>query len=100
MVPEAGAGGTGTRPDLDPIVQLLRHGTGVDFTGYKFNTLDRRITRRMVLRKLDSPAESVQCLWQTPAEAKAPVIGHPDRRHQPLPRQGIVREFAESYAST
>ncbi|HUE69334.1 MAG TPA: chemotaxis protein CheB [Pirellulaceae bacterium] len=71
VVPEAEVGETSNKPDLDQIVQILRHGTGVDFTGYKFNTLYRRITRRMVFRKLDSLAEYVQCLRQTPAEIEA-----------------------------
>ena len=71
MVPEAEVGEKDSKPNLDQIVQLLRHGTGVDFTGYKFNTLYRRITRRMVFRKLDSLAEYVQCLRQTPAEIEA-----------------------------
>ena len=71
VVPEAEVEATSNKPDLDQIVQILRHGTGVDFPGYKFNTLYRRITRRMVFRKLDSLAEYVQCLRQTPAEIDA-----------------------------
>ncbi len=71
VVPEAEVGETSNKPDLDQIVQILRHGTGVDFTGYKFNTLYRRITRRMVFRKLDSLTEYVQYLRQTPAEIEA-----------------------------
>jgi len=71
VVPEAEVQETDNKPDLDKIVQLLHHSTGVDFTGYKFNTLYRRITRRMVFRKLDSMAEYVQYLRQTPAEIEA-----------------------------
>ncbi len=52
-------------------MQILRHGTGVDFTGYKYNTLYRRITRRMVFLKLNSLAEYVQYLRQTPAEIES-----------------------------
>lgn len=71
VVPEAEVQGTDNRQYLDQILQLVHHGTGVDFTSYKFNTLYRRITRRMVFRKLDSMAEYVQCLRQTPSEVKA-----------------------------
>ena len=42
--------------------------TGVDFTHYKFNTLYRRITRRMVLQKMDGLTEYVQFLRETPAK--------------------------------
>ena len=38
-------------PNLTHVVQLLHRTTGVDFTRYKFNTLYRRITRRMVLQE-------------------------------------------------
>ena len=70
-VPEAEVGETVNKPDLEQIVQLLRHGTGVDFTGYKFNTLFRRVTRRMVFQKLDTLPEYVQFLRQTPGELDA-----------------------------
>ena len=65
---ESEDGETNNKQDLDQIIQILRHGTGVDFAGYKFNTLYRRITRRMVFQKLDSLAEYVLRLRQTPAE--------------------------------
>jgi two-component system, chemotaxis family, CheB/CheR fusion protein len=71
VVPEAKDGETDNKPDLEQIVQLLHHGTGVDFTGYKFNTLHRRVIRRMVFQKLDSVAEYVHYLRQTPAEIEA-----------------------------
>ena len=53
------------------IVQLLHHATGVDFTHYKFNTLFRRITRRMVFLKLDTLPEYVKYMRETPVEADA-----------------------------
>ncbi|WP_171020235.1 chemotaxis protein CheB [Hydrogenophaga sp. 2FB] len=39
------------KPRLDRVLQLLHRATGVDFAQYKFNTVFRRITRRMVLQK-------------------------------------------------
>ena len=70
-VPEAEARETDDEPNLAQVVQLLHHATGVDFTHYKFNTLYRRITRRMVLQKMDGLTEYVQFLRQTPAEVDA-----------------------------
>ncbi len=53
------------------IVQRLHQATGVDFTHYKFNTLSRRITRRLVLQKLEGLPQYLQFLRSTPAEVDA-----------------------------
>ena len=62
-------------PDREPyfaqVLQLLHRATGVDFTHYKFNTLYRRVTRRMLLQKLDGLGPYVQFLRQTPPEVEA-----------------------------
>ncbi len=58
-------------PNLAQVVQLLHHATGVDFTHYKFNTLFRRVTRRMVFQKVSTLPEYVQFLRHTPAELDA-----------------------------
>jgi two-component system CheB/CheR fusion protein len=70
-VPEAEAREAGEKPNLAQVVQLLYHATGVNFTHYKFNTLFRRVTRRMVFQKLDTLPEYVQFLRQTPGERDA-----------------------------
>lgn len=70
-VPEAEAREAGDKPNLAQVVKLLHHATGVDFTHYKFNTLFRRVTRRMVFQKLDTLPEYVQYLRQTPGEVNA-----------------------------
>jgi len=54
--------------DLESVLALLRQGTGVDFAQYKFNTLVRRINRRMVLQRLDSLKQYVELLQRNPAE--------------------------------
>jgi two-component system CheB/CheR fusion protein len=69
--PVAEARETDDKPNLAEVVQLLHHATGVDFTHYKFNTLFRRVTRRMVFQKMDTLPEYVQYLRQTPAEVEA-----------------------------
>lgn len=70
-VPEVVAEETGDKPNLIQVVKVLHDVTGVDFTHYKFNTLYRRVTRRMVFSKMDGLAEYVQHLRQTPAEVQA-----------------------------
>jgi len=59
------------KPNLAQVVQLLHHATGVDFTHYKFNTLFRRVTRRMVFLKMDTLPEYMHYLAETPAELEA-----------------------------
>ncbi|MEO8428005.1 MAG: chemotaxis protein CheB, partial [Verrucomicrobiota bacterium] len=57
--------------DLSKVFLLLRSATGVDFACYKPATLKRRIVRRMVLHKIESLANYVRFLRQTPAEVDA-----------------------------
>jgi two-component system, chemotaxis family, CheB/CheR fusion protein len=71
VVPEAEASAKQDKPDLDQIVHLLHRSTGVDFGQYKFNTLYRRIARRMLFCKANGLAEYAQVLEQSPAEAEA-----------------------------
>ncbi len=70
-VPESVTRTADDQPSVAQIVALLRHATGVDFSHYKWNTLYRRITRRMVFQKVDSLAAYVSLLRQTPAEVEA-----------------------------
>lgn len=56
---------------LATIFALLRASTGVDFSGYKPNTLDRRIGRRMLLYKLEQLEDYAQYLQAHPPEVEA-----------------------------
>jgi two-component system CheB/CheR fusion protein len=56
---------------LATIFVLLRSQTGVDFSHYKPNTLDRRIQRRMLLYKLERLQDYAQFLQENPSEVKA-----------------------------
>ena len=58
-------------PGFVQIVKLLHHSTGVDFTHYKFNTLYRRVTRRMVLQKLTDLSQYIDFLEKMPSEVEA-----------------------------
>jgi len=61
-------------PDADgfrEICTLLRTHAGIDFIHYKANTLTRRISRRMVLQKVDSLPRYVALLRQNPGELDA-----------------------------
>jgi two-component system, chemotaxis family, CheB/CheR fusion protein len=56
---------------MDQILVALRHGTGVDFSQYKSNTLHRRIRRRMALLKMAGAAEYARFLKNNQAEVEA-----------------------------
>lgn len=58
----------GTETELVKIFGLLRALTGVDFSYYKLTTLKRRITRRMVLKKIENLRDYLKYLQQTPNE--------------------------------
>ncbi len=59
------------RDALATIFALLRSTTGVDFSRYKPNTINRRIGRRMVLYKLEQLEDYAAYLQEHPAEVKA-----------------------------
>jgi two-component system CheB/CheR fusion protein len=58
-------------PPLGTVYQLLRRGTGVDFTHYRQTTILRRIRRRMVVHKFDKLEAYVHYLQTHGAEIKA-----------------------------
>jgi two-component system CheB/CheR fusion protein len=60
-----------TEDQLQPILNLLRAATGVDFTYYKSATISRRIMRRMVLRQLSQLTDYFQYLQEQPDEVIA-----------------------------
>jgi two-component system CheB/CheR fusion protein len=53
------------------ILMVVRNTIGVDFTEYKAGTLERRLARRMALRRSDSPEEYLALLHGDPDEARA-----------------------------
>jgi len=57
--------------NLNKIFLLLRTRTGIDFTHYKQNTIQRRIKRRMVLHQLDKTKHYVKFLQAHPKELDA-----------------------------
>jgi two-component system, chemotaxis family, CheB/CheR fusion protein len=58
-------------PGLIDVVQILHQATGVDFTNYKVTTLQRRIARRMLLRKIETFSDYATYLQQNPRETEA-----------------------------
>ena len=68
------AKGTGALDERDPaitrVLDVLNNAHGVDFSSYKRNTLHRRITRRMVLRRMDNLRDYVRFLLATPEEVE------------------------------
>lgn len=71
IVPPAEARATQAELDLEPVIRLLHHATGVDFSHYKPNTLQRRVARRMVLHRVDDAPRYAVLLKSDPAELKA-----------------------------
>jgi two-component system CheB/CheR fusion protein len=54
--------------DLRIILQLLLKSTGVDFSHYKMNTIQRRINRRIILYRLESLRDYAKYLREHPLE--------------------------------
>lgn len=70
-LPVSNLDGTDSAGDIRNVLHVVRHATGVDFTQYKTNTLQRRIKRRMLVRKTPSLTEYAELLRTTPAEVGA-----------------------------
>jgi two-component system, chemotaxis family, CheB/CheR fusion protein len=61
-----------TKPDnLSPIFQILRRATGVDFSYYKPQTMQRRTLRRMALQKITRLSDYAHYLQEHPEEIDA-----------------------------
>jgi two-component system CheB/CheR fusion protein len=58
----------GTSDEVNRILMALRNRTGVDFRGYRRGTVDRRILRRMLLHRQDTPGSYVEYLRDNPQE--------------------------------
>ncbi len=58
-------------PDLGQILEILRKIKGVDFSLYKTSTLYRRITRRMILHKVEGLQDYARFLRKNPGEVEA-----------------------------
>ena len=56
--------------DLNRIFMRIRTVTGVDFTYYKQTTILRRISRRMLLHKIDALKQYVHYLQENPSEVE------------------------------
>ncbi|MGO9255724.1 MAG: chemotaxis protein CheB [Bryobacteraceae bacterium] len=73
MAPPARAAEPALEDDdvLHKIFLVLQKATGVNFTYYKYTTIQRRIARRMLLHKLESLQQYLEMLHQNPAEPAA-----------------------------
>lgn len=60
-----------SQTDMQKILLLVRRATGMDFSYYKRNTVERRVARRMVLHRIESLRHYARYLQQTPGEAEA-----------------------------
>ncbi len=57
--------------DVDGVLAIIRRDSGVDFSGYRYTTIKRRIERRMALRRVASLGEYADALRDDAAEARA-----------------------------
>ena len=71
MMPGDRTAGSSDGLGVSRVLQLLREAIGVDFTQYRFSTLYRRISRRMLLQRVTGLGEYARFLQQTPDEAGA-----------------------------
>ena len=62
---------TERKTELNRIFKLVREATGVDFGGYKRNSILRRIRRRMALRHIEELGDYVETLAADPSEVEA-----------------------------
>jgi two-component system CheB/CheR fusion protein len=60
-----------SEPDLGKVLEIVRKVTGVDFTHYKAGTLHRRVSRRMILHKMEGMRDYLRFLRKNPAEVEA-----------------------------
>ncbi|HJV65341.1 MAG TPA: CheR family methyltransferase [Geomonas sp.] len=57
--------------EIGSIFRLLRQSSGIDFSNYKPNTIRRRISRRMVVAKVEKISEYLELLKKNQAEQQA-----------------------------
>ena len=69
--PESAELPPGEDSHLRKIFRLMRAATGVDFTHYKQRTIQRRISRRMLVRRCDSMARYAKYVEEHPDEVRA-----------------------------
>jgi two-component system CheB/CheR fusion protein len=60
------------RPDIRAIFSLLQSTFGVNFADYKQSTINRRISRRMILNQIDTIGKYVDYLRGNKEELQAP----------------------------
>ena len=57
--------------DFKKIIMMLKTSFGVDFTHYRETTVNRRITRRMVINKTENIKEYAEYLRTHPSEKQS-----------------------------
>ncbi len=63
--------GTKTESSIQQLFRLLKKSFGVDFSGYKFSTINRRINRRMALQATESLEDYLRTVRKKPDELRA-----------------------------
>ena len=71
VAPEVSGAFAEQEPAFQRVLEILRQVTGADFSKYKRNTLQRRVTRRMVLHKISGLRDYARMLQAKPDEVEA-----------------------------
>ena len=86
---------------LKRILAVLRTRSGVDFSQYKPSTLLRRLSRRMVVRDLESTDQYLLVLQQEPGESEVALRRSSDQRYRFFSRSGgVVFSQDQSFPTT
>lgn len=72
-IPEASGQSPDAERDIDSVLELVHHATGVDFSQYRRTTVRRRLLRRVALLRLGSLGDYLGYLRENPDEAHALV---------------------------
>ena len=57
--------------DLQKVLSLVRNKTGHDFSGYKLNTIRRRIERRMIINQIETIKDYIHFMQDVPEESNS-----------------------------
>ena len=77
-------------PGINAVISVLRTRADFDVRQYKRSTVQRRIRRRMGLRRTDQVADYLELLRRDVEESKRLVQGPVHQRHRVLPRARCV----------
>jgi two-component system CheB/CheR fusion protein len=70
-IPEASVEAPDSQKDFEAVLDLVRAGTGIDFSNYRQTTVRRRLLRRLALLRLGTLRDYVEYVKENPGELHA-----------------------------